>query len=450
MSAFLLDDDLVLRIGSHQARLTPTEARALRYLLEHVGAVVARRTLETDVWGFRAGVVSEAVPVAVRQLRKKLGPYGARLQTIRGVGWRLKAPDRGAESLDALIERLEAAPLAQVEALATDAVLRARRVRPDEEARCVRAALRRCPGSLVVRLLAARFTDDTDAIAEGLAHPDPHVRLHAVRAQRLLRPAELDRQHLLELEVALTGADRIEVAGLRLAQASSRQDPQALAEMGAVLEEARAFPTLRNDLLLTFGMGLFRTGAHARAVVLVDAAIEGLQREGLDTLLAERLRALAALHLSVPPDVSDLADVAGRLVASGRAQEGAEAWGYAALVCAGSGAWGALTDALPRAGGSPTFARIVASLRDVADARAGDAVARDRVAAVRATDFSALGEHEDFSAFLAAWLPLLLAAATGDASAWSRMADLPEAPSNPEAALLKHLARSRCAPARRP
>ena len=54
--------------------LTQTEGAALRYLGTHANAEVSREQLEREVWGFRAGVRSEAVPVAMRRLRLKLEP----------------------------------------------------------------------------------------------------------------------------------------------------------------------------------------------------------------------------------------------------------------------------------------------------------------------------------------------------------------------------------------
>ena len=76
---------LVLTAGEHVAPLTPLEARAFRFLEAHAGSVVPRETLEREVWGLHQDVESEAVPVAIRQLRKKLGPHRDLLETIRSV-----------------------------------------------------------------------------------------------------------------------------------------------------------------------------------------------------------------------------------------------------------------------------------------------------------------------------------------------------------------------------
>ncbi len=80
--------------------LTQSEVAALRYLGERANEAVSREELERRVWGFRAGVRSEAVPVAMRRLRQKLEPDPGEprhLFTVQGVGWRLVAEVAAAE-----------------------------------------------------------------------------------------------------------------------------------------------------------------------------------------------------------------------------------------------------------------------------------------------------------------------------------------------------------------
>ncbi|MCK6522094.1 winged helix-turn-helix domain-containing protein [Myxococcota bacterium] len=92
--------------------LTQLEVDALRYLAARRGTTVSRERLERDVWGFRPGARSEAVPVAMRRLRTKLGADG--LITVRGVGWRL-----GEAPVDAADPTVRAAPVAKVAVSAT-------------------------------------------------------------------------------------------------------------------------------------------------------------------------------------------------------------------------------------------------------------------------------------------------------------------------------------------
>ncbi|MES2643723.1 MAG: winged helix-turn-helix domain-containing protein [Myxococcota bacterium] len=81
-----LDRHRVLRPDGEES-LTRLEGETLRYLLARVGEVVPRARLEVAVWGFTPGVRSEAVPVAMRRLRQKLG--AGVLETVRGEGWRI-------------------------------------------------------------------------------------------------------------------------------------------------------------------------------------------------------------------------------------------------------------------------------------------------------------------------------------------------------------------------
>jgi predicted ATPase/DNA-binding winged helix-turn-helix (wHTH) protein len=89
-----LDEARAVREGQvHE--LAPREVEALRYLLQRAGSTVTREQLEREVWGFGAGVVSEAVPVCIRRLRQKIEADPAEpeiLLTVRGVGWSVRPP----------------------------------------------------------------------------------------------------------------------------------------------------------------------------------------------------------------------------------------------------------------------------------------------------------------------------------------------------------------------
>jgi len=71
--------------------LTATEFRLLRILIERRGRVQTRARLLTDVWGYAEDVDSRTVDTHVRRLRRKLGPESDRIETVIGVGYRLKA-----------------------------------------------------------------------------------------------------------------------------------------------------------------------------------------------------------------------------------------------------------------------------------------------------------------------------------------------------------------------
>ena len=52
--------------------------------------MVAREALLRDVWGYEWTGGSNVVEVAVSGLRRKLGARAAALETVRGVGYRLR------------------------------------------------------------------------------------------------------------------------------------------------------------------------------------------------------------------------------------------------------------------------------------------------------------------------------------------------------------------------
>jgi two-component system copper resistance phosphate regulon response regulator CusR len=62
----------------------------LRYLLTHVGEVVSRERLLSEVWGYDFDPRSNVVDVCVRRLRRRLGSHGP-IETVRNVGYRVAA-----------------------------------------------------------------------------------------------------------------------------------------------------------------------------------------------------------------------------------------------------------------------------------------------------------------------------------------------------------------------
>ena len=86
-----------LDVGAHQMRvrgkeipLTATEFRLLRLLMERAGRVQTRGQLLSDVWGYAEDIDSRTVDTHIRRLRRKLGSEADRIDTVIGVGYRLK------------------------------------------------------------------------------------------------------------------------------------------------------------------------------------------------------------------------------------------------------------------------------------------------------------------------------------------------------------------------
>jgi DNA-binding response OmpR family regulator len=77
--------------------LTPREFDMLHYLASRAGSVVTRRELLGNVWRQPYGGADKSVDVHLSWLRRKLGESAERpryLQTVRGVGVKLVAPDQ--------------------------------------------------------------------------------------------------------------------------------------------------------------------------------------------------------------------------------------------------------------------------------------------------------------------------------------------------------------------
>ena len=78
------------RIGNTVTDLTDREFRLLHFLVLHVGEVVSRERLLSEVWGYHFDPRSNVVDVCVRRLRKRLGP-DAPIETVRNGGYRVAA-----------------------------------------------------------------------------------------------------------------------------------------------------------------------------------------------------------------------------------------------------------------------------------------------------------------------------------------------------------------------
>lgn len=72
--------------------LTKRELGILETLLRRPGWIVSRDAIIESVWGFEFPDASNLIEVYVGRLRKKLGEP-ALIQTVRGVGYRIQAPE---------------------------------------------------------------------------------------------------------------------------------------------------------------------------------------------------------------------------------------------------------------------------------------------------------------------------------------------------------------------
>jgi two-component system, OmpR family, copper resistance phosphate regulon response regulator CusR len=78
------------RLGDKVSDLSDREFRLLLFLMQHVGEVISRERLLSEVWGYDFDPRSNVVDVCVRRLRRRLGP-NAPIETVRNAGYRAAA-----------------------------------------------------------------------------------------------------------------------------------------------------------------------------------------------------------------------------------------------------------------------------------------------------------------------------------------------------------------------
>lgn len=79
-----------VKSGGQDVTLTLKEYDLLRKLMENLNVVFSRDQLLEDVWGYDIGGETRTVDVHVRNLRQKLGEPGEMIETVRGVGYRMR------------------------------------------------------------------------------------------------------------------------------------------------------------------------------------------------------------------------------------------------------------------------------------------------------------------------------------------------------------------------
>jgi DNA-binding response OmpR family regulator len=90
-------DTLELAVGERVLQLTLMEANLLRYLIEHEGKAISRKTMLEQVWGLHEDTDTRAIDNFIVRLRRYIEKEPSRprhVLTVRGVGYRFIAnPD---------------------------------------------------------------------------------------------------------------------------------------------------------------------------------------------------------------------------------------------------------------------------------------------------------------------------------------------------------------------
>jgi DNA-binding response OmpR family regulator len=90
----LIDTDtLEATVNGERLELTQAEFRILHLLATRIGWVFSREKILDHLWGDEKNVTDRSVDVHVKHLRDKLGPAGKMIANVRGVGYKIVAPD---------------------------------------------------------------------------------------------------------------------------------------------------------------------------------------------------------------------------------------------------------------------------------------------------------------------------------------------------------------------
>jgi two-component system phosphate regulon response regulator PhoB len=77
-------------VEDQELALTALEFKLLNTLLERRGRVQSRERLLDDVWGYEVAITTRTVDTHVKRLREKLRAAGDYIETVRGVGYRMR------------------------------------------------------------------------------------------------------------------------------------------------------------------------------------------------------------------------------------------------------------------------------------------------------------------------------------------------------------------------
>ena len=80
----------LVQVDGKEVVLTYKEFELLCLLLENQGMVLTRNILMYKVWGAEQDRENRTLDVHIRTLRSKLGPAGEYIETVRGIGYRMR------------------------------------------------------------------------------------------------------------------------------------------------------------------------------------------------------------------------------------------------------------------------------------------------------------------------------------------------------------------------
>ncbi len=91
IGSIVIDDGKhTVQAGGQAVTLTLKEYELLKFLAQNCGFAFTREQLLAKIWGYDYGGGTRTVDVHIQTLRQKLGDSGEQIQTVRGVGYRMR------------------------------------------------------------------------------------------------------------------------------------------------------------------------------------------------------------------------------------------------------------------------------------------------------------------------------------------------------------------------
>ena len=91
IGSIIIDDGKhTVQAGGQAVTLTLKEYELVKFLAQNCGFAFTREQLLAKIWGYDYGGGTRTVDVHIQTLRQKLGDSGEQIQTVRGVGYRMR------------------------------------------------------------------------------------------------------------------------------------------------------------------------------------------------------------------------------------------------------------------------------------------------------------------------------------------------------------------------
>ncbi len=87
-------ENYTVNVAGKEVFFPRKEFQVLAFLAGHHDRVVSRETLLNRIWGEQVYVVDRTVDVHIRKIREKLGDHADMIETVKGVGYRMREPEQ--------------------------------------------------------------------------------------------------------------------------------------------------------------------------------------------------------------------------------------------------------------------------------------------------------------------------------------------------------------------